>query len=97
MKIYHEKTRGGAPDLSARAAQNNRPAAWAITRRHESGLVTFVFIALLAIMMILVTAEMRSLIHLRRETKLLEQQQIKRLKAVVAPANSNSIANSVAK
>jgi hypothetical protein len=58
------------------------------TRKRESGLVTFVFVALLAIMMILVTAEMRSLIHLRRETKLLESQQIKRLNAIVS-ANSN--------
>ncbi len=45
----------------------------------ESGMATVVFIALLAIMMILVMAEARALIHLRRETKFLEQQQIKRL------------------
>ena len=48
-------------------------------RRHESGMVTMVFIGLLAIMMILVTAESRALYQLHRETKFLEQQQIKRL------------------
>ena len=42
-------------------------------------MATVLFIALLAIMMILVTAEARALIHLRREVKLMEQQQIKRL------------------
>ena len=42
-------------------------------------MATVLFIALLAIMMILVTAEARALIQLRREVKLLEQQQIKRL------------------
>jgi hypothetical protein len=50
--------------------------------RRESGIITVVFIALLAIMMILVMAESRALIQLRRETKLLEQQQIKRFNAV---------------
>lgn len=48
-------------------------------KRGEDGMATIIFIALLAIMMILVTAETRSLIHLRREVKFLEQQQIKRL------------------
>jgi hypothetical protein len=47
--------------------------------RRESGMATILFIALLAIMMILVTAETRALIHLRHEVKFLEQQQIKRL------------------
>jgi hypothetical protein len=48
-------------------------------RRNESGMATVIFIALLAIMMILVTAESSELIRLHREIKLLEQQQIKRL------------------
>jgi len=51
-------------------------------------MATVVFIALLAIMLILVTAESRALFHLHREVKLLEQQQIKRL--------DNLQANSVA-
>lgn len=50
-----------------------------LVRRSERGMATVLFIALLAIMMILVTAEARALIQLRREVKLLEQQQIKRL------------------
>lgn len=49
-------------------------------------MATVVFIALLAIMMILVTAESRALIQLHREVRFLEQQQIKRLNA--APTNA---------
>ena len=59
-----------------------RVLKWAEARapkRSESGMATILFIALLAIMMILVTAEARALMHLRREVKFLEQQQIKRL------------------
>ena len=51
--------------------------------RRESGLATMIFIILLAIMMILVMAESRALFHLHRETKFLEQQQIKRLNGPV--------------
>ena len=47
--------------------------------RSENGMATVLFIALLAIMMILVMVENSSIIRLRREVKLLEQQQIKRL------------------
>ena len=59
-----------------------------LDRKSERGMATVVFIALLAIMLILVTAESRALFHLHREEKLLEQQQIKRL--------DNLQANSVA-
>jgi hypothetical protein len=58
----------------------------------ENGMVTVIFIALLAIMMILVMVEASSVIRLHREVKLLEQQQIKRLNApqtnVVSTATS---------
>jgi hypothetical protein len=47
----------------------------------ETGMVTVLFIALLAIMMVFVLVESQALIRLRREVKLLEQQQIKRLNA----------------
>jgi len=57
-------------------------------RRDESGMATIIFIALLAIMMILVMAESRALFNLHREVKHLEQQQNKRL--------DNSQANSAA-
>ncbi len=50
-------------------------------KRRQGGSITVVFVALLAIMMILVVAESRALIHLRREVKFLEQQQIKRINA----------------
>jgi len=42
-------------------------------------MATVLFIALLAIMMVFVLVESQSLIRLRREVKLLEHQQIKRL------------------
>ena len=44
-------------------------------------MATIIFITLLAIMLILVTAESRALFQLHREVKLLEQQQLKRLNA----------------
>ena len=47
--------------------------------RRENGMATVIFIALLAIMLILVTAESSALFRLHREVKLIEQQQIKRL------------------
>lgn len=50
-----------------------------IARKSEAGSATVVLIALLAIMMILVTANTKSLFILHREVKLLEQQQVKRL------------------
>lgn len=59
----------------------------AVLRRGKEGSITVVFIALLAIMMILVTAESRALIHLRREVKFLEQRQIQRLN----PPQTNAV------
>jgi hypothetical protein len=58
-----------------------RPPGSGLPKRSEDGMVTVIFIALLAIMMILVTANGRALFHLRREVKFMEQQQIKRLNA----------------
>jgi hypothetical protein len=51
----------------------------------ESGMVTALFIALLAIMMVLIMVESSAVIRLHREVKMLEQQQLKRLNA--PPAN----------
>jgi hypothetical protein len=48
-------------------------------RGSERGMATVVFIALLAIMMILITANGKALFQLHREVKLLEKQQVKRL------------------
>ena len=50
-------------------------------QRREDGSAVFVFIALLAIMVILVNADSQALFHLRQEINLLEQQQVKRLNA----------------
>jgi len=51
------------------------------TRQNRNGSATLIFIALLAIMLLLVVANGKSLFHLHREIKLLEQKQIKRLNA----------------
>ena len=57
----------------------------------ERGFATIIFIALLSIMLILVTAESGALFHLHREVKLLEQQQIKRLN--LSQTNATSVAS----
>jgi len=62
----------------SRTIQTSRAAR---RRTRETAMVTVIFIALLAIMMVLVMVESSSLIRLRREVKLLEKQQIKRLQA----------------
>lgn len=54
-------------------------------------MATVIFIALLAIMMILVMAESRALFHLRQEVKLLEQKQIQRLNNPPTNAVANTI------
>ena len=69
MKIQHKHFDRGT---------GRGPAA---PKRNEGGMATIIFITLLAIMMILVTAESRALFQLHREVKLLEQQQFKRLNA----------------
>jgi hypothetical protein len=60
-------------------------------QKNEDGLATIVFITLLAIMVLLAAANTAALIHLHRDVKLLEQQQIKRLNA--SPANFRPAAN----
>jgi len=69
--------------MKVQSANFSRPGQRGqISRKsRESGSAVFVFIALLAIMMILVTANSDALFHLRREINLLEQQQVKRLNA----------------
>ena len=65
--------------------------------RNEGGMATLIFIVLLAIMMILVTAESRALIQLHAEVKLLEKQQTKRLNGT-GPRNgspTDAVVNSV--
>ena len=60
-------------------------------KQSERGSIVILFIALLAIMMILVIAETQALIHLHREVKFLEQQQMKRLN----PPQTNTVAVTV--
>lgn len=58
----------------------------AAPRRAEQGMVTVIFIALLAIMMILLMVENSSIIRLHREVKLLEQRQARQISAI--PTNA---------
>jgi hypothetical protein len=60
-------------------------------QKNEAGLATIVFITLLAIMVLLAAANTAALIHLHRDVKLLEQQQIKRLNG--SQANSSPSEN----
>jgi hypothetical protein len=62
---------------------------------NTNGSATLIFTILLAIMVILVAAEMRSLAQLHQEEKFLEQQQIKRLEQTQSPASTNSVAVSL--
>ena len=57
-----------------------------VNARERGVVATVLFIALLAIMLILVTAESRALFHLHRDVKFLEQQQLKRVTS--APTHS---------
>jgi hypothetical protein len=79
-----QTTTAAHPFGCARRAGADEPAARPCLPKIERGSITIVYIALLTIMLILVTAEARALIRLRHETRFLEQQQIKRLNT--APA-----------
>lgn len=82
MKIQRDNSKRGTGALNPTGAR-------------ERGMATLLFVALLAIMMILITAETRSLLHLHREVRFLEQQQIKRLNG--PQTNVNAVAASPAK
>ena len=57
-------------------------------RKNEDGSATLIFTILLSIMLILVTAEMRSLSQLHQEERFLEKQQMKRLDQSQVPTNT---------
>jgi hypothetical protein len=59
--------------------RNNFKRGPGTPKRREDGMATVMFIVLLLIMLMLVTAESSALFHLHREVKFLEQQQVKRL------------------
>ena len=54
------------------------------TNHSESGIALIVVMALLAIILIYVTANIRTLNHLQRDLKLIEQKQQQRLKNLPA-------------
>ena len=49
--------------------------------RRQGGSAVLIFITLLAIMLMLITANSSALLHLHRELKLLDQRQVERLNA----------------
>ena len=57
----------------------------------QSGSAVLLFITLLAIMLVLITANSSALLHLHRELKLLDQRQIKRLNASQTNATTTAI------
>ena len=57
----------------------------------QSGSAVLLFITLLAIMLMLITANGSALLHLHRELKLLDQRQIKRLNASQTNATTTAI------
>jgi len=50
-------------------------------KRKERGMMTLVFMVLLTILVIVVTVNVRTLVRLRAEEKLIEQGQVERLTA----------------
>jgi hypothetical protein len=58
------------------------------TRRRQDGVAVIVILALLSILLIYVLANARSLHHLGRELKLLEQRQVQRLNSRAITTNS---------
>ncbi len=55
-----------------------------LPRRRQSGSAVIVVMALLAIMLIYVAGNLRTIAHLGREVRLVEQQQIRRLQKEAA-------------
>jgi hypothetical protein len=58
------------------------------SRRREKGLATITMLALLSIVITYLSVNMRSIDHLHRELKVLEQEQIKRLNDRAAATNT---------
>jgi hypothetical protein len=48
---------------------------------HQSGSAVLIFVTLLAIMLMLITANSSALLHLHHELKLLDRRQVERLNA----------------
>ena len=69
-------------------------ARFNLSRCHrQSGSAVLVFTALLAIMLILITANSSTLLHLHREMKLLDQRQAERLNASQTNATATAISS----
>ena len=64
------------------------PQHVATTKRRQSGSAVIVVIALLAILLVYVAGNIRTLSNLGRELRLLERQQIRRLQTAAHQTNS---------
>jgi hypothetical protein len=62
-----------------------------LQRHRQSGSAVLIFITLLAIMLMLITANSSTLLHLHRELKLLDQRQVERLNASQTNATATAI------
>ena len=63
-----------------------------LSRHHrQGGSAVLIFITLLAIMLMLITANSSTLLHLHRELKLLDQRQVERLNASQTNATTTAI------
>ena len=60
-------------------------------QRREQGMASVIVIAFLAIILIYVSVNARSIICLEREVKLVEKQQIKRLNARYGATNATTV------
>jgi hypothetical protein len=60
-------------------------------QRREQGMASVIVIAFLAIILIYVSVNARSIICLEREVKLVEKQQIKRLNVRYGATNATSV------
>jgi hypothetical protein len=65
-----------------------------VYRQRQDGIAVLSVLGLIAIVMVYVAANVRTLHSLDGELKLLESRQIHRLKIATKPAGSTSIANS---
>ncbi len=77
MRIYRHYTRKESPGHRIKAR-----------RRHEQGSAALVVIAILAIVLIYVASNLKTLEHLNREIKLVERRQIHRLQSISISTNS---------
>jgi hypothetical protein len=64
------------------------PPGISSARHREQGMATFVVLVLMAILVVLAASNVASLRQLQRETRLVEQRQLQRLRAAAKDTNA---------